>query len=118
MDNDCDGEANADSEAVDSVNYYVDGDSDGYGAGSATKSCTSITGSVADNSDCDDGNAAINPAATEVCDANNVDENCNGVADNADSGAADAGKTNFYRDQDGDGYTTNTASRFCDMPVG
>ena len=30
----------------------------------------------------------------------------NGVADNDDVGAADAGKTTFYRDQDGDTYTT------------
>jgi hypothetical protein len=120
VDNDCDGEANADSEAVNSVNYYVDADTDTYGSSAATavKSCTAISGSVTNNTDCNDANNAINPAATEICDAGNVDENCNGLADNADSGAADAGKTNFYRDQDGDTYTTNTASRFCDMPAG
>ena len=28
VDNDCDGEANADSEATDSVNYYADADGD------------------------------------------------------------------------------------------
>jgi hypothetical protein len=120
VDNDCDNEATADSEAIDSVNYYVDADTDTYGSSVATavKSCTAISGSVTNNTDCNDANNAINPAATEICDAGNVDENCNGFADNADSGADDAGKTNFYRDQDSDTFTTNTASRFCDLPAG
>ena len=68
--------------------------------------------------DCNDNNAAINPGATEICDAANVDENCNGLADNADATAADAGKTNFYADIDNDTYTLASASRFCDSVTG
>ena len=69
------------------------------------------------NTDCNDSAFAINPGVAEICDAGNVDENCNGSADNADSGATDATKTAFYADGDSDGYTTNTASRFCDLPA-
>jgi len=117
IDNDCDLEANSDAEAVDSVNYYVDGDVDTYGAGSATKSCTAISGSVTNSTDCNDQNAAINPGATEICDALNTDEDCDTLADNADSSAADAGKTDFYADSDNDNYGVGSAQRFCDEPA-
>ena len=101
------------------LTFYRDLDSDGYGLASSMQlACSQPAGYVANSDDCNDSSAAVNPAATEICDAGNADENCNGLADNADSGAADAGKTNFYRDQDADGYSTSTASRFCDLPSG
>ena len=116
-DNDCDGVNDA-AEASDSVIYYVDTDNDGYGAGAGTASCTPIAGSVTSNTDCNNANSAINPGATEVCDVANTDENCNNLADNDDSGAANAGKTNFYRDADNDTYTVTEATRFCDIVAG
>jgi uncharacterized delta-60 repeat protein len=101
------------------LTFYRDLDSDGYGLASSMQlACSQPAGYVANSDDCNDSSAAVNPAATEICDAGNADENCNGLADNADIGAADAGKTNFYRDQDADGYSTSTASRFCDLPSG
>ena len=39
--------------------------------------------------DCDDGDAAVHPGAAEVCDPDDVDEDCNGVADSADPGLTD-----------------------------
>ena len=48
--------------------------------------------------DCDDTDASVNPAATELCDG--VDNDCDGSVDEAD--AADAGT--WYLDGDGDGY--------------
>ncbi|MBK9320553.1 MAG: putative metal-binding motif-containing protein [Bacteroidetes bacterium] len=61
------------------LNYYVDGDNDGYGAGAATSSCAPIAGSVLVDGDCDDNAAAVNPAATEVC--NSIDDDCDGSID-------------------------------------
>ncbi len=91
---------------------YADADNDTYGAGAPT-AC-----GVALNTDCNDSDAAINPAATEICEAANVDENCNNLADNADSGAADAGRSDFYADSDSDSYTVAAATRFCDIAAG
>ena len=123
-DENCNGLAdNADSGAADlgKSNFYADADSDTYTVATATRYCDIVVGYVASVSapiDCNDNDAAINPGATEICDAANVDENCNGLADNADATAADSGKTNFYADIDNDTYTLASASRFCDSVTG
>lgn len=60
--------------------YYRDADNDGYGdASDVMTGCGGITGYVADSTDCNDSNMAINPGATEVC--NFTDDNCDGVVD-------------------------------------
>ncbi|MEY4118812.1 MAG: hypothetical protein RLZZ116_2140 [Planctomycetota bacterium] len=117
IDDDCDAQVD---ENITFSNYYVDVDGDGYGAAGSTpqNSCSPIAGRVTNASDCNDAVAAINPGAQEVCDLANTDEDCDGAADNADPSAADAGKTNFYRDQDGDGFTGSSVGRFCDLPTG
>jgi hypothetical protein len=53
-------------------------------------------GYVADATDCNDADAAVNPAATEVC--NGIDDNCDG---NNDEGLT---FTTYYADADGDTY--------------
>ncbi len=79
--------------ALPNVTYYQDADNDTYGNPAVTQvSCIGApVGYVIDNTDCDDGNAAVNPAATEVC--NLIDDNCDG---NIDEGF----------DVDNDGYTS------------
>ncbi|MCS6990742.1 MAG: T9SS type A sorting domain-containing protein, partial [Chitinophagales bacterium] len=63
------------------TNWYADSDGDGYGDPAvSTLACVAPTGYVADNTDCNDANAAVNPGATEVC-FNGVDDNCNGSVD-------------------------------------
>ncbi|MBL7924227.1 MAG: HYR domain-containing protein, partial [Bacteroidia bacterium] len=100
VDDDCDG---AIDDGLTFLDYYVDGDGDGFGAGVATSSCNPIAGSVTVNGDCDDLNAAVNPAATEVC--NGVDDDCDGTADD--------GLTfiTYYADADFDGFGNNAASQ-------
>lgn len=79
-------------------NYWVDGDSDGFGQAGSTpqNSCSPISGWVTNSGDCNDANPAIKPMATEVC--NGLDDNCNTTADE--------GLTflTYYRDQDSDGF--------------
>jgi hypothetical protein len=71
IDDDC---ANGIDDGLVFLNYYVDADGDGFGAGLATSSCNPIVGSVLVDGDCDDNNAAVNPSATEVC--NGIDDDC------------------------------------------
>lgn len=63
------------------VTYYADADGDTYGnAGSTVSTCNGApAGYVSDNTDCDDNNSAVNPAATEVC--NSIDDDCDGLTD-------------------------------------
>lgn len=116
VDEDCDGDADdLDTAATGKGVWYVDGDGDSYGAGASTEYCDSPSGTVTNATDCDDGVAAVHPGATEVCDAANTDEDCNGDADDADAGAT--GKSSYYVDSDGDGYGSGTASSLCDAPA-
>lgn len=80
VDDNCDG--NVDEGVL--ITFYVDADGDGYGdAAMSTEACEAPAGYVADNTDCNDADATVNPGATEVC-GNGVDENCDGVIDDAD----------------------------------
>ena len=112
VDNDCDGTVDEDS-AADAATWYADSDGDGYGDASSTSvACSQPTGTVSDDSDCDDSDAAVNPAATELCDG--VDNDCDGSVDEAD--AADA--ATWYADADGDGYGDPTSSSVvCTQPT-
>ena len=68
--------------AAPNVTYYVDNDGDGYGVQNVTQvSCTGApAGYVANNTDCNDAVAAINPGHVEVL-YNGVDDNCDGQLD-------------------------------------
>jgi hypothetical protein len=83
-DNDCDG--SIDEYALDRSTWYADSDADGYGSPySATLSCDMPSGHVANNTDCNDNNGQVNPAATESW-YDGVDSDCNGGSDyDADS---------------------------------
>ncbi|MCB9743499.1 MAG: putative metal-binding motif-containing protein [Alphaproteobacteria bacterium] len=111
VDDDCDGDSD-EPDAADAASWYADGDGDSYGdASSVEVSCEQPSGYVADDQDCDDGDAAVNPGATELC--NSVDDDCDGAADEAD--AADA--ATWYADSDGDGYGDASSDTLaCDQP--
>ena len=62
--------------------------------------------------DCDDGDKAIFPGATELCDG--VDNDCDGSIDEWSPDAV-----TWYLDSDGDGYGDGTATKdACDPPEG
>ncbi|MEP7015535.1 MAG: MopE-related protein, partial [Verrucomicrobiota bacterium] len=91
--------------------FYRDADGDGYGDPNVSSdSCSAPAGYVADNTDCDDTNAAVHPGAVEVCDG--IDNNCDGQID-------EGVMTTFYLDSDGDGYgDPNTTTEACSAPSG
>lgn len=108
VDNDCSGVAD---DGLTFVDYFGDADSDGFGDAAVVKnSCLAAApvGFAADSTDCDDTNAAINTAATEVCD--NVDNDCTGVADDGLT------FTDYFADADGDGFGNQASSiNTCDL---
>ncbi len=79
IDNDCDGLIDDDDTDVDPTSFeewLPDADGDGYGGeGEPIARCLLPDGYSATGGDCDDADAAVHPAATEVCD-NGVDDNC------------------------------------------
>jgi len=79
MDDNCN---NQTDEGVQTV-YFIDNDGDNYGnASAAILGCVQPAGYTADNNDCNDTNAAINPGSIEVL-GNGIDENCDGQIDNS-----------------------------------
>ena len=106
IDDDCDGDIDDADSSVDTSTgstWYTDGDSDSYGdASSPISACLQPSGTVTSSSDCDDTAAAVNPAATEVC--NSIDDDCDGDIDDADSSVDTSTGSSWYVDDDGDGY--------------
>ncbi len=90
VDEDCNGQID---DGVVYSDYWPDGDGDGFGdvAANPTSACAPMIGFVLNAGDCDDGDPAVNPLASEVCDG--LDNDCDG---NVDEGY----------DLDGDGYTS------------
>ena len=113
IDNDCDGSTDED-DAADALIWFADIDGDGYGdASSTTPACEQPTGYVSDDTDCDDGEALVNPGEDEVCDE--IDNDCDGTTDEGD--ATDA--STWYADGDGDGYGDASSSvDACEQPSG
>lgn len=101
-----------------SETWYVDLDGDGYGAaGDQQDACDPLMGYVDNKADCDDARADVHPGAIEVCDDDDVDEDCDGRADNDDDDAT--GTTYYYQDADEDGYgSENDVKSACELPEG
>jgi hypothetical protein len=78
LDEDCDDEV--DDRAADAPVWYPDADGDGFGDPTrSVHACETLPGTVADGTDCDDGDADVRPDAAEVCDG--VDQDCDGAVD-------------------------------------
>lgn len=114
--------------------WYLDNDGDGYGNRDvAISACPDDDGTgpdgyaaqqntlaLDDNDgfDCNDDDPQINPGAKEVCDAGDVDENCNDLVDDEDPDFDPEGtRALWFADRDGDGFgTTGETARSCDPP--
>ncbi|MES2643113.1 MAG: MopE-related protein [Myxococcota bacterium] len=110
VDDNCDG-------AVDenvTPTWYVDDDADGY-AGTPVLACEPPAGADTEARDCDDADAAISPAAVEVC-GDGVDDDCVGgdrmCAPDGDVGVGAA--TTIYRGGP-DGHLGSSGARAGDV---
>jgi len=108
LDDDCDTLFDDQDPSVDNTTQftcYLDADGDAWGdPNNSLTGCSLPTGYTIDGTDCNDSNAAINPGTAEICDANDTDENCNGLADDADSSTDAASQTTWYADPDGNSF--------------
>ncbi|MFH1468515.1 MAG: MopE-related protein [Pseudomonadota bacterium] len=60
--------------------FYLDADGDGWGDDAeSVRGASAPSGYVAEGGDCDDGDAAVHPGATEIADG--IDNECDGVVD-------------------------------------
>lgn len=116
-DNNCDGVT--DEDAVDAPLWFIDGDSDGYGAATSSQTaCTQPKGYADNSTDCNDGNTAINPGATEICDG--IDNDCDSATDDEDDSVDSSSTgTTWYADSDGDGFgDADATTQACYQPSG
>ncbi len=117
-DEDCDGLYDeVDPDMVGLAAFYDDSDGDGFGDPfTVYLACTPDAGSVSDPGDCDDTDSRRNIGQIEVCDDEDVDEDCDGAADDADS--APSGRSSLWQDADLDGYGGVVAVVVCEAGPG
>jgi|APLak6261675434_1056106.scaffolds.fasta_scaffold00116_10 hypothetical protein len=79
LDDDCDGQVDEGA----GTTWFIDADGDGFGSAASSAvtqvACSKPMGFADNQNDCNDLVTGINPGASEVCDAQSVDENCNGT---------------------------------------
>ncbi|MCB9779326.1 MAG: lamin tail domain-containing protein [Alphaproteobacteria bacterium] len=122
IDDDCDDLVDDQDDDLDLATgsvFYGDADADGFGADDAEiQACVQPEGSATVGGDCDDGDAAINPDATEVCDE--IDNDCDDLIDDADDSVDGTTFSEFWIDADGDGFgdAASDAIGACAVPDG
>ena len=108
IDNDCDGEI--DEFAVSGlIDYWMDIDGDGHGAGLALSGCAVPEGFSDSDDDCDDTDPLRSPSLVEAC--NGYDDDCDDVID-------EGVMSTFYVDADGDGWGSSEALFACELTPG
>ena len=106
IDDDCNG---AIDDGLGFVDYFLDQDADGFGAGDPYSSCNPLDGYSESGDDCDDTNPDIHPGADEVC--NDIDDDCNGAVDDDPVDG-----TTWHEDADQDGFGAGSGEVFCEAP--
>ncbi|MBM4390748.1 MAG: putative metal-binding motif-containing protein [Deltaproteobacteria bacterium] len=112
-DEDCD---DADPGINPDTEWYLDDDGDGFGdPDRSLVTCEPPADWILDDSDCDDSADSAYPGATEAC--NGIDDDCDTLVDDDDSGTT--GASTWFFDGDGDGYGSPAYTTVsCDQPAG
>ncbi len=97
--------------------YYADGDDDTYGSNVDPGSlhCVQPLHTSLNHTDCNDASFGVNPGAQEIC--NTIDDDCDGLIDDADPSVT--GRVLYYTDADADTYGSSSSSGalFCFQPA-
>ncbi len=105
---------NADPTVWDAVTVYHDADDDGYGNPDLpSQLCEVIAHYPSNADDCNDQDPDIGPHATEVCDPNDIDEDCDGDSEDDDEDLDESTLVTYYEDVDGDGWGGSNTQRRC-----
>lgn len=81
--------------------FYVDADGDGHGSETITNVCVLAAGLSETSTDCNDTDNAVYPGVGERCATLGVDDDCDGLVDEADFDWVDG--ISSFEDADGDG---------------
>jgi hypothetical protein len=117
IDNDCDELVDDEDPGItDQRTWYADADMDNYGdPETSLLACNQPDGYLSDNTDCNDGDSALNPGAAEICDS--IDNDCDDLIDDDDPGIT--GQSIWYADADTDNYgDPETSLLACNQPDG
>jgi Putative metal-binding motif len=113
QDMDCDG-------VIGGTLWYRDADFDGYGDSTVIASytgCDQPTGYINDATDCNDQLATVNPGMPELCDPQDIDEDCDQLSDDNDPSTVNRMLWSDDDDLDGYGNWAQQATA-CDAPAG
>ncbi len=117
LDDNCDGLFDAaDPTITGLITYYADIDGDLFGdLNNTTAACNMPDGYTTDTTDCNDLNMLVNTAGIEIC--NMLDDNCDGLTDDADPVVT--GTSIWYADADADDYgNIDVTTISCFLPSG
>ncbi len=109
LDDDCDGlvdEEDPDLEPETLIAWGRDEDGDGYGtAHDLTLACQRPAGFGFADTDCDDTRDAVNPSMPEICNPEDpLDDDCDGLIDDADPDVSEDSHLAWFADRDSDGF--------------
>ncbi|MFT4628853.1 MAG: hypothetical protein ACI8PZ_007549, partial [Myxococcota bacterium] len=121
LDDDCDGlldDGDPDLSPGDLLEWFSDVDEDGFGDPNVSvRRCAEPPASTLDDTDCDDTDPAVNPDGEEIC--NGIDDDCDGLLDDADPDTDLTMAPWWYLDLDGDGFGVPEGSvQSCGLPDG